>query len=102
MVMEKLVPLALVMAARFGEPVSDAKEVSLRAGAIPDNTKVSTEWGIRIWNEWATSRATAVAAGGIAPLTTPLLEMSRVDLGYCAISSYCTLKCPISDLLHTF
>ena len=77
MVGEKLVPLALVMAARFGEPVSDAKEVSLRAGAIPDNTKASTEWGIRIWNEWATSRATAVAAGRIAPLTTPLLEMSH-------------------------
>ena len=57
------------MAARFGGPVSDAKEVSLRAGAIPDNTKASTEWGIWIWNEWATSRATAVAAGGIAPLT---------------------------------
>ena len=70
------------MAARFGEPVSDAKEVSIRAGAIPDNIKASTEWGIRIWNEWATSRATAVADGGIAPLTTPLLEMSRVDLGY--------------------
>ena len=65
MVGEKLVPLALVMAARFGEPVSDAKEVSLRA--IPDNTKASTEWGFRIWNEWATSRATAIAAGGIAP-----------------------------------
>ena len=63
MVGEKLVPLVLVMAARFSEPVSDAKEVSLRAGAIPDNTKASTEWGIRIWNEWATSRATAVADG---------------------------------------
>ena len=71
----------------------------IRAGAIPDNTKASTEW---VWNEWATSRAMAVAAGGIAPLTMPLLEMSRVDLGYCAISSYCTLKCAISDLLHTF
>ena len=46
MVGEKLVPLALVMAAHFGEPVSDAKEVSLRAGAIPDNTTASTEWGI--------------------------------------------------------
>ena len=44
MVGEKLVPLALVMAARFGEPLSDAKEVLLRAGAIPDNTKASTEW----------------------------------------------------------
>ena len=73
MVREKLVPLALVMAARFGELVSDAKKVSLRAGAIPDNTKASMEWGIRIWNKWATSRATAVAAGRIAPLTTPLV-----------------------------
>ena len=77
MVGEKLVPLALVMAVRFGERVSDAKEVSLWAGAIPDNTKASTEWGTRIWNEWATSRATAVAAGGIAPLTTPFFKSVR-------------------------
>ena len=72
MVGEKLVPLALVMAARFGEPVSDAKEVLLRAGAILDNTKASTELGIWIWNEWATSRATAVAAGGIVYNTVEL------------------------------
>ena len=71
------------MAVHFGGPVSDAKEVSLRAGAIPNNTKSTTDWGIRVWNEWATSRLTTIAGDhGIAPLTTPLLEMSHVNLAY--------------------
>lgn len=47
------------MAARFGGPVSDTAEVSLRAGAILDNTKATTEWSIRVWNKWAVSRSTA-------------------------------------------
>lgn len=68
---------------RFGEPVSDAEEVSLRAGAIPNNTKSTTDWGIRAWNEWAASRLTTVAGvHGIVPLTTPLLEMPHVNLAY--------------------
>ena len=75
------------MATRFSEEVSD-----LRAGAIPNNTKASTAWGIRIWNEWAIGRATPVAADGMGSLTMPLLEMYRVDLQKCAI---------INWLLHT-
>ena len=71
------------MAVRFGGPVSDADEASLRAEAIPNNTKSTTDWGICIWNEWSTSRvATVAGVQGIAPLTTPLLEMSHVDLAY--------------------
>ena len=72
-------------ATRFSEKVSDSKEVSLRAGAIPNNTKPSTAWGIRIWNEGAIGR---VAIDGIAALTTPLLEMSRVEFQKCAITGY--------------
>ena len=49
--------VSIEMAVRFGGPVSDAEEVSLRAGAIPSNTKSTTDWGIRVWNEWATSRS---------------------------------------------
>lgn len=41
---------------RFAEPVSDEQEIVLRAGAIPTTTKNSTEWGIRVWNEWAQAR----------------------------------------------
>ena len=52
------------MATRFSEEVSDSKEVTLRAGAIPNNTKASTAWGIRIWNEWAIGRATPGVADG--------------------------------------
>ena len=59
------------MAARFGGPVRDAEEVSLRAGAIPNNTKATTDWGICVWNEWPASRATTIAGiQGILPLTT--------------------------------
>ena len=32
------------MAMHFGGSVSDAKEVSLRAGAIPNNTKSTTDF----------------------------------------------------------
>ena len=71
------------MAVRFGGPVSDAEEVSLRAGAIPNNTKSTTDWGIRVWNEWVSSRSTTVAGvDGIVPLTTPLLEIPHVDVAY--------------------
>ena len=44
------------MASRFAPPVSDADELSVRASAIPRNTKSMTEWGIRVWSEWANSR----------------------------------------------
>ena len=58
------------MAVRFGRAVSDAEEVSLQAGAIPNNAKSTTDWGIRVWNEWVTSRSTTVAGvHGIVPLT---------------------------------
>ena len=71
------------MAVRFGGPVSDTEEVSLRAGAIPNNTKATTDWGIRVWDEWAASRATTIAGvHGIVPLTTPLLDIPHVDLAY--------------------
>ena len=71
-----------MMATCFSEEVRYSKEVSLWAGAILNNTKASTAWGIKIWNEWAIGRATPIAADRIAKQTTPLLEMSRVDLGY--------------------
>ena len=76
-----------VMAIRFVGPVSDAEEVSLRAGAIPNNTKATTDWGIRVWDEWAGSRAMkAACVYGIVPLTTPLLDIRgnipHIDLAY--------------------
>ena len=55
----------------------------VRPGAIPNSTKSTTDWGIRVWNESATSRSATFAGDhGIAPLTAPLLEMSHVDLAY--------------------
>ena len=43
------------MAVRLGGPVSDAP-------------KSTTDWGTRVWNEWATSRATTIAGiQGIVP-----------------------------------
>ena len=71
------------MAVRFGGPVSGAEEVSLRAGAIPTNTKATTDWGICVWTEWAASRATTIAGvHGILPLTTLLLNIPHVNIAY--------------------
>ena len=70
--------MALLRPLRFGGPVSDTEEVSL-----PNSTKSTTDWGIRVWNESATSRSATFAGDhGIAPLTALLLEMSHVDLAY--------------------
>ena len=30
----------------------------MKVGAIPNNTKATTDWGVPVWNEWAASRAT--------------------------------------------
>ena len=62
-------------------PMADSTEVSLHASAIPMNTKVATEWGIRVWSEWADSRTTRTAdRDGIVPITTPLLQIPCGDL----------------------
>ena len=53
------------MAERFAAPVSDCVE------AIPEKTKQSTEWGIRLWNEWASSRIFS-AEGERCAVSTPL------------------------------
>ena len=39
------------------------------------------EWGMRIWNEWSSSR-TVTDRSGVVPLATPLTEMSPTDLAY--------------------
>ena len=70
--------------ARFAQPVSDLDEKELCSSAVPGNTKVTTEWGIRIWNDWAANRcgSTTDTGDGIAPVTTPLLDMTATDLNY--------------------
>ena len=53
--------------------MSDAAEASLRAKAVSNTTKSSMVWGIRVWNEWASNRATAVAGNDeVAQMTMPL------------------------------
>ena len=66
---------------RFTQPVSDADELQVRAGALPENTKATTDWGIRVWGEWASSRV-ASERDGVVAVTTPLLEMPPADLAY--------------------
>ena len=40
----------------FATPVSDSKEFELRSTAIPQKIKSQTFWGIKLWNEWASTR----------------------------------------------
>ena len=50
------------MAERFAAPVSDCVETQLRG----KKTKQSTEWCIRLWNEWASSRISSAEGEGCA------------------------------------
>ena len=71
----------MASSSRFAAPVTDNNELELRATAIPTNTKHCTDWGIRVWQEWAGSRA-AQDGGILDPLTTPLLQLSPESLAY--------------------
>ena len=68
----------------MAQPVSDLDEKELCSSAVPGNTKAATEWGIRIWNDWAANRcgSTTDTDNGITPVTTPLLGMTATDLNY--------------------
>ena len=71
------------MATRFAKPVTDAEEVQLHGTAVPGNTKQTTEWRIRVWNDWAPNRVISVADhDGVVPVTTPLLKMPPCDFAY--------------------
>ena len=70
------------MASRFASAVSDADELSVRASAVPSNTKSMTEWGIRVWSEWANSCTVMPAPDGVVSVVTPLMAMTPVHLAY--------------------
>ena len=65
-------------ASRFATPVSDEAELEIRGTAIP---RAATEWGLRIWNEWASCRPPSLVNGVLA-VDTPLLQMRPADLAY--------------------
>ena len=48
---------------------------------MPTTTKASTEWGIHVWNEWASIQGSSGSTDH-APVDTPLLEMPMADLSY--------------------
>ena len=68
-------------ASRFATPVSDEAELEIRGTAIPAKTRAATEWGLRIWNEWASCRPPSLVNGVLA-VDTPLLQMHPADLAY--------------------
>ena len=68
----------MAQSSRFASPVNDATEEQLRYTRIPEKTKSATAWGIRVWSEWATARASKGEMAGRAPL----LQMQVEDLAY--------------------
>ena len=72
----------MAQSSRFASPVNDATEEQLRYTRIPEKTKSATAWGIRVWSEWATARASKGETAGRAPVDTLLLQMQVEDLAY--------------------
>ena len=50
-------------------------------GRLYRTRQSATDWGIRVWNDWSSSRLVTTVDGRV-PVTTPLLEIPAVDLGY--------------------
>ena len=46
---------------RFGPCTCSDQQLKTSEGFVPDNTKASTEWSVRVFNEWAAWRCTARA-----------------------------------------
>ena len=65
--------------ARFAAPVSDTTEEELRLTRIPQKTKQLTEWGVRVWNEWAATcgASSSEAVTDHVPVTNSLLHWCR-------------------------
>ena len=68
-------------ASRFAAPVTDEAEEELRKGAVPTKTRCATEWGVRVWSQWASNRQPLVSAGHV-PVSTPILQMPVDDFAY--------------------
>ena len=60
--------------------MNDEEEDSLKLAAVPEKTKSSAAWGIRVWSDWVSSRSQN--ADGHCSLNLPLLEMPVDDLAY--------------------
>ena len=72
-------------ASHFAKPVTSKTLAELCDSAVPNNTKLSTEWGIRLWKEWASSRGAISAPSqteNVLPVTTPLIDLPPKDLAY--------------------
>ena len=41
---------------RFATPLNEHQMDQLRKGAVPDKTRAQTEWGVRVWRDWALER----------------------------------------------
>ncbi len=63
---------------RFAAPICDEDKAILRSGAVPQKTQSTTDWGIRVWKEWAAER-NPQSADGRCPLSSSLLLMSVDD-----------------------
>ena len=67
---------------QFASSVNDATEEQLRLTRISQKTKSAIAWGIHVWSDWATARASTVETAGDTPVSTPLLQMQVEDLAY--------------------
>ena len=67
---------------RFAAAIGDEQEGSMRLHAIPENTRSATDWGIRVWKDWAGARASSSSSEGRCSVSTPLLLMPVDDFAY--------------------
>ena len=52
------------------------------ATAVSSNTKLTIDWGICVWSDWANNRASMPTPDGVVSVTTPLLAMTPTQLSH--------------------
>ena len=68
---------AASLSARYGLPLSEPQLEQLRINGIPEKTRVQTEWGVRVWKDWASERNSKSAM--LASIPIDFVEAARIE-----------------------
>ena len=68
---------AASLSARYGLPLSEPQLEQLRINGIPEKTCAQTEWGVRVWNDWASERNSKSKM--LASIPIDFVEAARIE-----------------------
>ena len=69
---------------RYGLPMSEPQLEQLRISGIPEKTRAQTEWGVRVWKDWASERNSTGRSKMLIPIEfVEATKMEQLDACLC-------------------